>query len=58
MDRNSFIVRFVTNAVLLRQEGMEKQAYLTHFCRVAMGDGVMAAIESVGNGPGKPKPAE
>lgn len=58
MDRNSFIVRFVTNPTLLRKERMEKQAYLTHFCRVAMGDGVMAAIESVGNGPGRPKPAE
>ena len=58
MDRNSFIVRFVTNAVLLRQEGMEKPAYLPHFCFVVMGDGVMAAIEYVRSVPQKCRPTE
>jgi hypothetical protein len=48
----SLLVRFDIADILLRKEGIYKQAYLTRFRCVVMGDGVMAAIEYVRNVPG------
>ena len=54
------LVHFVTMSVrpFRQKRGYKKWVYLTQFCFVVMGDGVMAAIEYVRSVPQKCRPTE